>query len=225
MVYVSVAIYSYVSSVSDHIVSNILEDDAWTDKYIISNRLELSKAYSHCIYFLRKHAITYAPGANAAFFLWVDLGTAYLARHPARGQTDIEGLTEEIPQGLLKQKLYLASGAVFGSEKAGVFRIVFLHPREYLEEGFRRMMNALEGGTTEEEEDLTNMRLCFELSKQSRLTSVCASIQAVDGMVLACIKTDRLKYCTIVPWNFASMSGDGNWMIEQQNSSCYTHQS
>lgn len=143
----SVAIYSYVSSLSDHIVANILENNAWTDSYIKENQLRLSKSYSWCVEFLRQHEIPYTPGANAAFFLWMDLGAAYSRRHNV-GDKD---LTEEVMQALLKQKLYLASGAIFGSETPGIFRIVFSHPDDYLVEGLKRMAKAIEVGNVQEQ--------------------------------------------------------------------------
>ena len=138
----SIAIYSYASSLSDHVASNILENTNWTDSYIVENRKRLSEAYSHCVDFLKKNEISYALGANAAFFLWVDLGKSYSKRHGVEGKD----VTEEVMEALLQQKVYLASGAVFGSETPGVFRIVFSHPRDFLDEGLRRVARAIEVG-------------------------------------------------------------------------------
>ena len=144
---IPVAIYSYVSGITDYVVSNILEDDAWTDKYIATNQRRLSKSHSQVVSFLRQHKIDYTPGANAAFFLWVDLGKAYLQRHPERKAS--EDITQEVMDALLQQKLYLASGTVFGSETSGVFRIVFSHPEDYVDEALRRMMRAIDVGLEE----------------------------------------------------------------------------
>ena len=144
---IPVAIYSYVSGITDHVVSDLLEDDAWTENYIGENQSRLSAGYSHVVSFLRQHDIEYTPGANAAFFLWVDLGKEYLKRHPDR--KDSEDLTQEVMDALLEQKLYLASGSVFGSETPGVFRIVFSHPEEYIDEALRRMLRAIGVGLEE----------------------------------------------------------------------------
>lgn len=140
----SVALMSSASSVADHLIANILEDDAFTEKYIQQNTQRLSKAYSQVVAFLRQHDISYTPGSNAGFFLWVDLGQAYLQKHPHRkGKGD---LTKEVMNALLQQKLYLASGEMFGSEVEGVFRIVFSHPEDYVQEALRRMVRAIEVG-------------------------------------------------------------------------------
>ena len=82
-----------------------------------------------------------------AFFLWVDLGKAYLEHHPERNGS--EDVTQEVMDSLLEQKLYLASGSIFGSETPGVFRIVFSHPQEYIDEALRRMLKAIEVGLEE----------------------------------------------------------------------------
>ena len=140
----SVAIYSYASGISDHVVANLLEDVVWTEDYIKNNQARLSESYSYVVRWLREHNFEFTPGSNAAFFLWVDLGKAYLANNPDREESD--DITGEIMEALLKQKLYLASGGQFGSEMPGMFRIVFSHPRPYIEEALKRMMNAVEIG-------------------------------------------------------------------------------
>ncbi|OAG40028.1 hypothetical protein AYO21_05709 [Fonsecaea monophora] len=143
-----VAIYSYASSVAEHIAANMLEDDAWVDNYIQLNQARLADSYSLVVEFLNKHNIPYTPGANAAFFLWVDLGKAYLERHPERrpnsgeAQAD-DGTSAEITQLLMKNRVFLGAGAVFGAETPGLFRIVFSHPRPYIQEALRRIVKAI----------------------------------------------------------------------------------
>ncbi|EXJ74594.1 uncharacterized protein A1O5_02890 [Cladophialophora psammophila CBS 110553] len=143
-----VAIYSYASSVAEHIAANILEDDPWVDNYIQTNQTRLAKSYSLVVEFLNKHNIPYTPGANAAFFLWVDLGKAYLERHPERrrdaGEEQADnGTSVQIMQLLMKNKVFLGGGAVFGAETPGLFRIVFSHPRSYIEEALKRIAQAM----------------------------------------------------------------------------------
>ncbi|KAK2015642.1 PLP-dependent transferase [Colletotrichum eremochloae] len=80
--------------------------------------------------------IDYAQGANAAFFLWVNLGKAYRERHPQR---EIQDLSAEVMHALLARKVFLASGNQFGSEQPGWFRIVFSNKTELLLEGLERI--------------------------------------------------------------------------------------
>lgn len=137
---VAVGLYSSMSSISDHITSNVLEDDAWVEWYMAENQKRLSKQYKKAVAWANKNGITYAPGANAAFFLWVDLGNAYRTKHKLPENEDI---TKAVSDALLAKKIFLASGTDFGAEKPGWFRIVFSHNDDYLDEGLRRVTAAL----------------------------------------------------------------------------------
>ncbi|KAJ4141881.1 hypothetical protein NW754_014671 [Fusarium falciforme] len=138
---VAVGLYSSVSSISDHVTINLLEDDAFVESYMAENRKKLAAQYERAVSWAKKNDITYAPGVNAAFFLWVDLGKAYRARHTVEDGKDITGL---VMKKLLEKKVFLASGEAFGSEKPGWFRIVFSHPDEYLDMGLKRVVEALQ---------------------------------------------------------------------------------
>lgn len=133
------SLYSSSSSISDHVVANILEDDAWIDGYILQNRTKLAESYEHVVQWARSNAIEYAAGVNAAFFLWVDLGSAYRERHTDDGR----GIDQAVNDALLRQRVFLASGLQFGSERPGWFRIVFTQRRDHLDEGLRRIIAAM----------------------------------------------------------------------------------
>jgi aspartate/methionine/tyrosine aminotransferase len=154
----TVSLYSSGSSISDLITADILDDDNFTDYYIRTNQARLADAYSFTARSLQEHGIEYAPGANAAFFLWINLGKAYLSRHPeevaevgklqVNGETKISelekpSLTETIFSKLMAKKIFLASGDATGAEEPGWFRLVFSQPRDYLEEGMRRIIDAI----------------------------------------------------------------------------------
>jgi aspartate/methionine/tyrosine aminotransferase len=136
-----ISLYSYASGISDHLASLLLEDDDFTDWYIRQNQKKLAECYAYTVQYLRKHSIEYAPGCNAAFFLWVDLGKKYRDLHP---DVKIEQVDDCVMQTLLQKKVFLASGTLFGSESPGWFRIVFSQPQEYLGEALKRMVEALE---------------------------------------------------------------------------------
>ncbi|OGE57969.1 hypothetical protein PENARI_c001G02058 [Penicillium arizonense] len=135
-----ISLYSYASGVSDHLTSLLLEDSDFTDEYIRRNRDKLSESYTCAVQYIRGHNIEYAQGCNAAFFLWVNLGKKYCQLHPGG---NIEDVSDKVMQVLLRKKVFLASGDLFGSEHPGWFRIVFSQPREYLNEALRRITDAL----------------------------------------------------------------------------------
>ncbi|KAJ5623307.1 secondary metabolism biosynthetic enzyme [Penicillium lividum] len=136
-----ISLYSYPSGVTDHLTSLILEDEVFTEAYIKENQKRLSESYTFTTGFLKRNGIEYAPGSNAAFFLWVDLGKPYRELRPDIPEND--DIAREVMQLLLRHKVFLGSGEFFGSEKDAWFRIVFSHPRPYLEEALDRIVRAL----------------------------------------------------------------------------------
>lgn len=122
----------------------MLNDDEWVDKYIEENRSALQSNFEHVAKWAKGHGFEYAPGVNAAFFLWLNLGAAYRESHPEleeNGGVDIDQL---VMDALLGERVFLASGAQFGSESPGWFRIVFSQKRDYLDEGLQRIVAAIQ---------------------------------------------------------------------------------
>jgi 1-aminocyclopropane-1-carboxylate synthase len=137
-----VTLYSYSSCVSDHLASIILEDHDFTDRYIQQNQQKLSESYAFAVQLLKNNGIEYAAGGNAAFFLWINLGRKYRAEHPDEPEDSDVG--DKLMKALMEKKVFVSSGALFGSEQSGWFRLVFSQPREYIEEALRRVMLAME---------------------------------------------------------------------------------
>lgn len=136
-----VSLYTSTSALTDHAAANFLDDNAWVDNYIRENRRLLAENFEYATSWAKKNGIDYAPGVNAGFFLWVDLGRAYGESH--REAADKGDLDKTVMDALLKRRVFLASGAQFGSEKPGWFRIVFSHKREYLDLGLQRIAAAI----------------------------------------------------------------------------------
>lgn len=137
-----VTLYSYSSSVSDHLASIILEDHDFTGRYIQQNRQKLSESYAFAVQLLKSNGIEHAAGGNAAFFLWINLGRKYRDVHP--DDPEDSDVSDKVMKALMKKKVFVSSGALFGSEHSGWFRLVFSQPREYIEEALRRIMLAME---------------------------------------------------------------------------------
>ncbi len=135
-------IYSHASGITDHLMSLLFENTQFTDSYIQQNQKKLSETYAYTVDFMRQHGIEYAPGCNAAFFVWLNLGKKYRELYPEISENEDVG--EKVMQQLLQQRVCLTSGAALGSEQDGWFRIVFSHPRFYLREALQRIIAALE---------------------------------------------------------------------------------
>jgi aspartate/methionine/tyrosine aminotransferase len=148
----TLGLYSYVSSATDHIACNILEDEEWTRQYILENRQRLASSHRIVAEWAKDNGIEYAKNVNAGFFLWVNLGAAYQQNTAASGgaQTSCDDSIEAIvARALLEQKVVLAVGKKFMAERAGWFRIVFSYNEEWLREGLRRVIVAIRGKADE----------------------------------------------------------------------------
>ncbi|KAJ5306265.1 hypothetical protein PENANT_c017G00668 [Penicillium antarcticum] len=135
-------LYSSVSGPTDHLASVMLEDIEFTDWYIMRNQELLAEGYAYATRYLRDHGIEYATGCNAAFFVWMNLGKRFCDLHPGERGGDVG---EKVMQRLLGKKVFLASGALFGSEQDGWFRIVFTQGYEVLSLALERIVAAIEG--------------------------------------------------------------------------------
>lgn len=125
---------------ANHVYANIIADGAWVEGYIAKNRQLLAANYRIAVAWARKHRITYAPGSNSAFFLWINLGKAYRDR---QADTGIENNEDEAMNLMLDHKVFVAAGRSFGAEEEGWFRLVFSVDKETLMEGLKRITTAL----------------------------------------------------------------------------------
>ena len=134
------ALYSMVSSLADHIYSEILADFNWVDHYLHQNSKALAENYKIVAGWAQKHRIPYATGSNAGFFIWINIGDAYRKLHPA---IEAENVENHVMDLLLERRVFVANGRSFGSEDNGWFRIVFSVDRVNLMEGLERVAAAL----------------------------------------------------------------------------------
>lgn len=92
------------------------------------------------VHWARENSVPYAAGANAAFFLWADLGSVWKRHNAGVMSEDLDNFLLGL---FLEHKVYIYSGKDFGSERPGWFRIVFSQNEIQLETGLRRVMDAL----------------------------------------------------------------------------------
>ncbi|KAF1955285.1 PLP-dependent transferase [Byssothecium circinans] len=144
------AIYSSPSSLAENAAVAILSDENFLASYVQMNQERLSSAYAYAVNLLRRYDIEYRPGANSAFFLFVNLGKKYLENRredtvvdPSKGEVE-STVTQFIYDRLMMKKIFLVLGDAVGAEEPGWFRLVFSQDKELVEEGIRRVAEALE---------------------------------------------------------------------------------
>ncbi|GME27853.1 1-aminocyclopropane-1-carboxylate synthase [Neofusicoccum parvum] len=134
-----ISLVNYPSGPADQIAAAILEDDAFTDAFVAANRARIAEGHAVAAAWLRRMRIPHAPAANAGFFLWVDL-RAGLAGEGAGGAYDHELLKRLMGE----RRVSVSDALAFGGEEEGWFRIVFTHPRAFVEMGLQRLEGVLE---------------------------------------------------------------------------------
>ncbi|KAL1636814.1 hypothetical protein SLS56_000907 [Neofusicoccum ribis] len=126
---------------ADQIAAAILEDDAFTDAYVATNRARIAESRAVAAAWLRRMRVPYAPAANAGFVLWVDLRAGLAGEGAgAGGAYDHELLKRLMREG----RVSVSDALAFGGEEEGWFRIVFTHPRAFVEMGLQRLEGVLE---------------------------------------------------------------------------------
>ncbi|KAL2848396.1 pyridoxal phosphate-dependent transferase [Aspergillus pseudoustus] len=119
--------YSSVCGLGDYLTASILNDEEFVDSFVAESNKTLAVNYGYVVAFLDEHGIPYARGSNAGFFIWTDLWVK----------------SRELAEKFALRKVHLGIGEDFGSEQPGWFRITFSQKREWLDEGLKRILDAI----------------------------------------------------------------------------------
>jgi aspartate/methionine/tyrosine aminotransferase len=135
--------FHWAGQIDQRVAETILEDEAWLDSFLSTSRERLSKANFLAKRLLHEAGIPYAPGANAGFFLWIDL-SEWLVVEDGDGDEGWKAEERLMKKFLSEGKVFLTPGSGQASEKPGWFRLVFSHREEVLREGIARFVGCLE---------------------------------------------------------------------------------
>ncbi|KAF2008498.1 PLP-dependent transferase [Aaosphaeria arxii CBS 175.79] len=136
-------LYSAPSSLAENAVVEVLSDGEFARAYVEENRRRIAEAYGVVGEVLGRYGLEWRRGVNAAFFVWVDLGRAWIEARG--GGSRWEGLTEEICGRCLEEGVVVVGGDLAGAEEEGWVRVVFTRERGEVEEGVRRIARAVLG--------------------------------------------------------------------------------
>ncbi|KAG9187088.1 hypothetical protein G6011_04959 [Alternaria panax] len=108
------SIYSSPSSLTENAVVHLLSDTSFVESYIATNQARLSAAYAQTVCALKEHGIEHMSGANATFFLWINLGK-FVREQISLGEKEMweysgPESTQIIQDRLRARKVYLVPG-------------------------------------------------------------------------------------------------------------------
>ncbi len=132
------AYWACCSGHTQHLLGEVITDDAWVDDYVARNRAVLGDAYAQVTAALERESIPYFP-AGAGFFLLVDL-RSYLEKPTWEAE---DGLWRRL---LEEGNVNLTPGRACRNAEPGLLRLCFAAvPAEAVVAGIRRMGKLLAG--------------------------------------------------------------------------------
>jgi 1-aminocyclopropane-1-carboxylate synthase 1/2/6 len=132
----TLAYFSPVSTSTQHLLADLLEDTEWIDGLLHENRIRLAEAYQFVALAMQRYGIVWRE-AEAGLFLLINL-SAYLAASSASGEMQ---LWEQL---LNSHKVNISPGCLFKCSEPGWFRLCFAHPQAVLRHGVVRLQNGLQ---------------------------------------------------------------------------------
>ncbi|KAH8894096.1 PLP-dependent transferase [Thozetella sp. PMI_491] len=126
------------SGASIAIVTAMLEDREWCRGFVELTRDKLAGAFRHVVGELGRLGIQYVRGANAGFFVYIDL-SPWL---PGDAETPVHEREFALAQKLLDSGVFLHPGEEH-SLRPGWFRVVYSQDPRVVTEGLTRLQRAL----------------------------------------------------------------------------------
>lgn len=135
----AINVFHWPGQIDERVAVAILESPSFISDFLSTSRSRLAHANALAKHLLDGAGIPYALGANAGFFLWVNL-SAWLEQKDGEEGWKAEG---ELMGKLIEEKVFITPGKGQASEMPGWFRLVFSHEEVVLREGIRRLAKCL----------------------------------------------------------------------------------
>lgn len=127
----SISNFHWSGSANEKVGALMLEDEKWMDGFLQLSRERLATNNKIVRKMLDDEGIEYYLGANAGFFLWIDL-RKYLPGG------DAWAAENELTKRLFQNKVFLTDGQGLSAEEAGWYRLIFSQDLKVVKEGIRR---------------------------------------------------------------------------------------
>ncbi|KAM9945161.1 hypothetical protein ACTFIT_003413 [Dictyostelium discoideum] len=137
------AFYS-CSNIAQYTAINILKDREYLERFIKTNQSNLKESYEFASNLLNQYSIPFIKSSSGVF-LSLDLRAClkYLPNDTTTDddQDNTDPFSKEIKlwEEIFKNKVFLNSGKLCYFEKPGFFRLVFTLPKDFIEQGIKRI--------------------------------------------------------------------------------------
>lgn len=133
----ALGVFQWSGGASETVAILMLENEQWLSKFLQSSRERLAAGNKLVRKVLDDEGVAYYRGANAGFFMWIDL-RPYLSTSlssPLKAQWAAE---EDLLKQLIENKVYITNGKDMSAEEPGWFRVIFAQDERVIREGLRR---------------------------------------------------------------------------------------
>ncbi|KAG8533948.1 uncharacterized protein KY384_001689 [Bacidia gigantensis] len=134
--------FHWSGSASEKIGICMLEDEGWMDAFLDLSRKRLQERNLAARELLGKEGIGYLPGANAGFFLWIDL-RKWCGKVDREEWSDPFAGEDELTKKLIAKKVFVTNGKFMSAEEPGWYRLIFSQDKRTVEEGIKRIVAVL----------------------------------------------------------------------------------
>ena len=133
----AVGLFQWSGSANEKVAILMLEDEQWLSGFLQLSRERLAAGNKLARKILDDEGVGYRKGANAGFFLWIDL-RPYLST-PSNSSLKARWAAEdELLKQLIENKVYITNGKDMSAEEPGWFRVIFAQDERVIREGLRR---------------------------------------------------------------------------------------
>ncbi|MCJ1463842.1 hypothetical protein MMC07_002451 [Pseudocyphellaria aurata] len=129
---------------SETVAMLMLENEQWLGEFLQLSRERLATGNKLVRKVLDDEGVAYHKGANAGFFMWIDL-RPYLSASSNSTLKARWAAEEDFLKRLIENKVYINSGKDMSAEEPGWFRVIFTQDERVLKEGLRRVMEVARG--------------------------------------------------------------------------------
>lgn len=136
--------FAWSGSMNETLATLMLEDEEWCTSFLRTSQARLAERNLLVRNILQEKNIDFFHGANAGFFIWVDL-RPFLPSTDAKGEVVVDEWDKEaeLVRRMAEKKVYFTDGKCLSAEEAGWFRVIFSQEDEVIREGFRRLFDII----------------------------------------------------------------------------------
>lgn len=133
----AMSMFHWSGNISEKIAISMLEDEKWMDGFLHTSRERLAAGSVLVRNILEEEGVQYYKGANAGFFIWIDLRPFLSA--PASASLEARWASEkDLVKRMIENNVFITNGEFMSAEEPGWFRVIFSQEERVVREGMRR---------------------------------------------------------------------------------------